>query len=126
MSNDKEKNLLKKKCVPCEGGVAPLAHDDIQEYLDEVSGWRLAESTDANLLKTGFGAKICKEYKFKDFIGAVNFVNHIADIAEAEGHHPDIHVFYNKVVLELSTHAIGGLSENDFILAAKIDAANPK
>jgi 4a-hydroxytetrahydrobiopterin dehydratase len=63
-----------------------------------------------------------KEFKFVDFIGAINFVNLVADIAEEEGHHPDIHIFYNKVRLELSTHAIGGLSENDFILAAKIDA----
>jgi 4a-hydroxytetrahydrobiopterin dehydratase len=115
-------NLLKKKCVPCEGGVAPLNHEEIGQYLDEVPGWKLMESTDANLQKTGFSAKICKEFKFQDFIGAINFVERVADVAEMEGHHPDIHVFYNKVVLELSTHAIGGLSENDFILAAKIDA----
>lgn len=65
--------------------------------------------------------KISKEFKFKDFIGAINFVDNVAGIAEEEGHHPDIYIFYNKVLIELSTHSIGGLSENDFILAAKID-----
>jgi 4a-hydroxytetrahydrobiopterin dehydratase len=65
--------------------------------------------------------KISKEYKFKDFIGAINFVNRISEIAEEEGHHPDIHIFYNKVLLELSTHSMGGLSEKDFDLAKKID-----
>ena len=108
-------NLLKKRCVPCEGkGIKPLGRVDAQNYLDEVSGWVLDDKAQ----------KISKEFKFKDFIGAINFVERVADIAEAEGHHPDIHVYYNKVVLELWTHAIGGLSENDFILAAKIDAMN--
>ncbi len=65
--------------------------------------------------------KIFKEYKFKDFIGAINFVNRISEIAEEEGHHPDIHIFYNKVLLELSTHSAGGLTEKDFALAEKID-----
>ena len=68
--------------------------------------------------------KISKEYKFKDFIGAINFVNRISEIAEEEGHHPDIHIFYNKVLLELSTHSMGGLSEKDFSLAQKIDEEN--
>ena len=106
-------DLLNKKCVPCEGGVFPLTREEAEKYLAEVSGWTLDEKT----------LKISKEYKFKDFIGAINFVDKISEIAEGEGHHPDIHIFYNKVLLELSTHAIGGLSENDFILAAKIDAS---
>src|SRR5438105_7909605 len=106
-------NLLKKKCVPCEKkGMKPLSREDAEDYLDEISGWTLDK--DAKI--------ISKEYKFIDFIGAINFVNLVSDIAEEEGHHPDIHIHYNKVLLELSTHAIGGLSENDFILAAKIDA----
>ncbi len=105
-------DLLKKKCVPCEGGMAPLSREQAEEYLAKVSGWKLS----------GDGKQISKEYKFKDFIGSVNFVDNIAGIAEEEGHHPDIHIFYNKVRLDLSTHSIGGLSENDFILAAKIDA----
>ncbi len=109
MNND----LLKKKCVPCEKkGMKPLARADAQDYLDELIGWTM--DPDAK--------KISKEYKFQDFIGAINFVERVADVAEMEGHHPDIHIHYNKVLLELSTHAIGGLSENDFIVATKIDA----
>lgn len=64
--------------------------------------------------------KIQKKFSFPDFLAAMTFVNRVADIAEQEGHHPDIHIFYNKVTIELSTHSIGGLSKNDFIVAAKI------
>jgi 4a-hydroxytetrahydrobiopterin dehydratase len=106
-------DLLKKVCVSCEGkGIKPFDKIQAEEYLGQVSGWILG----------GDVKKISKEYKFKDFIGAINFVNNVAEIAESEGHHPDIHINYNKVLLELTTHAIGGLSENDFIVAAKIDA----
>jgi len=105
-------NLLNKKCVPCEGGAMPLNRTESEGYMAQVSGWMLDEK----------GEKISKEYKFKDFIGAINFVNNVAEIAESENHHPDIKINYNKVLLELNTHAIGGLSENDFIVAAKIDA----
>lgn len=109
------KGLLKKICVSCEGGgIKPLNRADAQDYADEVPGWTLDQDA----------KKISKEFKFKDFIGAINFVGRVADVAELEGHHPDIHIHYNKVLLELSTHAIGGLSENDFIVAAKIDAHN--
>jgi 4a-hydroxytetrahydrobiopterin dehydratase len=117
-------DLLKKKCVPCEGGAKPLSSDEIVQYMPQVSGWTLTESESPNLKKFGIGAKISKEFKFKDFIGAINFVNNIAELAESEGHHPDIHIHYNKVLLELWTHAIDGLHVNDFILAAKIDAMN--
>ena len=105
-------DLLKKKCVPCEGGAKPLGHEEAQKYLSEVEGWALNSE----------GTKISKEFKYRDFIGAINFVERVADVAELEDHHPDIHVYYNKVVLELWTHAMGGLSENDFIVAAKVDA----
>lgn len=104
-------NLLKKKCVPCEGRVLPLSKEETEKYLAQLDGWSLDEKAKG----------ISKEFKFKDFIGAINFVNKIAEIAESEGHHPDIHIFYNKVLIELSTHSIGGLSENDFILAVKLD-----
>ncbi len=107
-------DLLNKKCVPCEGGVAPLTSEEAEKLLTQVDGWKLDET----------GKLITKEYKFTDFIGAIDFVERVSDVAEMEDHHPDIHVFYNRVVLELYTHAIGGLSENDFILAAKIDAHN--
>ena len=119
MTND----LLQKKCVPCEGGVPPLSYEEIGKLMEQVPGWELFEETSENLKKFGMGAKISKLYKFADFIGAINFVNNIAEIAESEGHHPDIKINYNKVTLELYTHAIGGLSENDFILAAKVDAS---
>ena len=106
-------DLLKKKCVPCEGGALPLDKVQAEKYMHMVTGWELSED----------GKNITKTFKFKDFIGAINFVNKISEIAESEGHHPDINVRYNKVKLILSTHAIGGLSENDFILAAKIAAS---
>jgi len=109
MSND----LLNKKCVPCEGGVFPLTREEIPPYMAQINGWELSEDA----------TQISKKYKFKDFIGAINFVNHVAEIAEGEGHHPNIKINWNKVELENFTHAIGGLSENDFILAAKIDAS---
>lgn len=106
------KSLIKKKCVPCsKKGMKPMEKAEAQDYTDESYGWTLGEDA----------KKISKEYKFQDFIGAINFVDRVADIAEEEGHHPDIHINYNKVLLELTTHAIGGLSTNDFILAAKID-----
>jgi 4a-hydroxytetrahydrobiopterin dehydratase len=106
-------DLLKKKCKPCEDkSIKPFSREEAQDYVDENPDWILDKDA----------KKISKEFKFVDFIGAINFVNLVADIAEEEGHHPDIHIDYNKVTLELSTHAIGGLSENDFILAAKIDA----
>ena len=114
-------DLLTKKCVPCEGGAKPLSHDEIQSFMNQVPGWSLSEEQSANLQKFGLGAKISKEYKLKDFVEAMKFVNKVAQLAESEGHHPDIKINYNKVLLELSTHAIGGLSENDFIVAAKVD-----
>lgn len=90
----------------------PLATEEIQKYLPHVPGWEVLDDK-----------KIRKNYKFKDFKEAMGFVNKVAELAEQEGHHPDILIHgWNKVRLELSTHAIGGLSENDFILAAKIDA----
>ncbi len=107
--------LLKKKCIPCEDkNIKPLSRANAQDYLDELSGWSLSEDA----------KRISKEFKFRDFIGAINFVERVADVAEMEGHHPDIHIHYNKVLIELWTHSIGGLSENDFIVATKIDAHN--
>ena len=103
--------LSDKKCVACEGGTPPPEAEKIKEYLAELGGgW-----------KTEDGKKIKKEFEFGDFKETMVFVNKIAEIAENEGHHPDIHIFYNQVIIELWTHAVDGLSENDFILAAKID-----
>ncbi|OGY58889.1 MAG: hypothetical protein A3E61_01755 [Candidatus Colwellbacteria bacterium RIFCSPHIGHO2_12_FULL_43_12] len=103
-------SLLEKRCVPCEGGTPPLSSIQIKGYLKEVPAWIVVEDK-----------KISRGFKFNNFNQVMFFVNKVADLAEAEEHHPDIHIFYNKVSLELSTHAIRGLSENDFILAAKID-----
>ena len=106
-------NLAKKRCVPCEGGVAYLKDDKIGEYLSQIQGWNLSEVSNHK--------QITKSFKFKDFKEAINFVNKVADIAESEGHHPNIDIQYNKVELTNYTHAIGGLHDNDFILAAKVD-----
>jgi len=102
-------DLSKKKCVPCEGEIPPFTEKQANEYLSQVKNWELD------------GNHIEKTFKFDDFAEAMKFVNKVAEIAEQEGHHPDIKISYNKVELELWTHAIKGLSENDFILAAKID-----
>lgn len=102
--------LTQKHCVPCEGWETPFDENQVKKYLREVSGWELVD-----------GKKIKRQFKFKDFKEAMDFVNQVADLAEEEGHHPDIYIYYNRVRFELTTHAIGGLSENDFILAAKID-----
>ncbi len=103
-------NLTQKKCVPCEGGVPPLGKAEVEGLLTQVSGWSLT------------GKSINKDFKFKNFVEAITFVNQVADLAEQEGHHPDIHIHYNIVRFDIWTHVIDGLSENDFILAAKINA----
>ncbi len=104
-------DLTKKHCVPCEGGMPPLPPEGVASYMKYAPGW--AASPDSK--------KITREFTLKDFKEAMAFVNKVADIAESEGHHPDIYIFYNTIKFELSTHAVGGLSENDFILAAKIN-----
>jgi 4a-hydroxytetrahydrobiopterin dehydratase len=101
-----------KKCKPCEGGVEPCLLDDAQRQLVGLTGWFLTHD----------GQRIRKEWKVKHFMAGMRFFNRVAEIAEADGHHPDLHLEgYRNVAIELWTHAIGGLSENDFILAAKID-----
>ncbi|MEI8130646.1 MAG: 4a-hydroxytetrahydrobiopterin dehydratase [bacterium] len=104
--------LKEAQCVSCEGGVAPLAKSAVTRLMTELTGWMLSKD----------GLSIEKDLEFKNFDKAMDFVNLVADLAEFEGHHPDIDIRYNKVKLVLSTHAIGGLSQNDFILASKIDA----
>lgn len=103
-------DLISKKCVACEGGVPPLTGAMLDPYLKEVKGWDVID-----------GKKIRKEFTFPDFKTALAFVNKVGGIAESEGHHPEITLGWGRVAVELWTHAIGGLSENDFILAAKID-----
>lgn len=105
-------NLTNKKCVPCESGTPPLNRDQVSEIQKETPEWEVSDFK-----------RISRHFTFKDFEEALNFVNKVGGIAEAEGHHPDISLYsWNKVRVDLWTHAIGGLSENDFIMATKIDA----
>lgn len=112
MSIPKAEELIQKRCKPCEGGVSPFNRNQAEGYLARLSGWNLTEE----------GRAIRKEYKFKNFKEVIAFFNQIAAVAEAENHHPDLKIGYNRVGVELSTHSLKGLSENDFILAAKFDA----
>jgi 4a-hydroxytetrahydrobiopterin dehydratase len=102
--------LANKQCVPCTGGVPPLPHEKIQELLKLVPGWQVER--DHHLLK---------EYKFPDFVQALAAVNRIGALAEEQGHHPDLHLAWGKVGVVIWTHKIDGLTESDFILAAKIE-----
>jgi 4a-hydroxytetrahydrobiopterin dehydratase len=102
--------LEKKKCKPCEGGMPTLSQSEIDKLKLQIkSDWKLVDN------------KLVREFSCVNFKHTMDFVNKIAVIAEEEGHHPVMHVFYGKVILEIWTHSINGLSENDFILAAKID-----
>lgn len=105
-------SLTEKKCQVCEVGGAALAEPDVSRLSKELGGgWEVHD-----------GKMITKTFTFPDFKQTMEFVNKVANLAEEEGHHPDMHVSWGKAVIELSTHAVKGLSENDFILAAKIDA----
>jgi 4a-hydroxytetrahydrobiopterin dehydratase len=99
-------------CIPCEGGIAPLSSLEIAEFMESFSDWILVET---------IPQKIERIFSFKDFIEAMQFINIIATIAEKEGHHPNIYSFYNKVTIQFYTHAINGLSANDFIMAGLVD-----
>lgn len=106
-------DLQKKHCVPCEGGIAPLARDKVADLLKSVPRWKVASDQKS----------IRREWNAEDFSAALDFLNRVGEIAENEGHHPDLHLTgYRNVAIELSTHAVRSLTENDFILAAKIDA----
>ena len=107
-----EKDLTRKHCRPCEGGVPALSAEQVREYLPAVPGWRLSPDR----------KRIRREWRVKDFVTGLDFFRRVGEVAEAEGHHPDLHLSgYRNVALELYTHAVGGLTENDFILAARID-----
>ena len=105
------KNLQNKKCYACDSDTQPLDFSSIKIYKDQLkSAWQITDNK-----------KIDQTFEFKDFKEAINFINLVAKIAENEGHHPDIGIYYNKVKISLWTHSIDGLSENDFIMAAKIE-----
>lgn len=104
--------LSRKKCAPCEGKTKSLPTDQVQALLKQTPDWKL----------TSDHKRIRREWNVKDFVTGLDFFNRIGKIAEAEDHHPDVHLAgYRKVTIELSTHAVDGLTESDFIMAAKID-----
>ena len=107
-------DLLEKKCVPCEGGVKAFDISEIHKYQKKVDGWNIIK--DNKNIYT-----LQKKFTFKNFMQSQLFVNEVGKISEEEGHHPDISVGWGYAIINITTHAIEGLSENDFILAAKID-----
>ena len=105
-------DLVQKRCKPCEGGIAPIERTEAQSLLKQLdSGWRLSDDAKS----------IHREWKFKNFYHTMSFVNAVAHIANTEDHHPDLEVGYGFCRMKFTTHAIDGLSENDFICAAKVD-----
>ncbi len=102
--------LASKQCVPCKGGVPPLKGDELNQLSEQVEGWDVIEEH-----------HLSRTYKFPNFVKALEFVNKVGSIAEQQGHHPDIFLTWGKVRIETWTHKIDGLTESDFILAAKID-----
>jgi 4a-hydroxytetrahydrobiopterin dehydratase len=104
-------DLTNKKCVPCEGGLSPLSKDEVSKLIKTIEGWE-ADSKSKS---------ITRKFKFKNFVKALDFVNKIGILAEEEGHHPDIEFGWGYANIKLQTHSIGGLHQNDFIVAAKIN-----
>ena len=109
---DDMEGLAAKSCAPCRGGIPPLTEAAARELASRTPGWSLAEA----------GTRLTRRFEFRDFVAAMQFVNRVADVAEEQGHHPDIAIHWNTVDLTLWTHKVGGLHENDFILAAKINS----
>ena len=103
--------LENRQCQPCEGNVATLRHNQAMQYLQQLTGWELGED----------GSSIERRFKFSDFSDTIFFINALAFISEQQGHHPDFCAGYNYCQVSFTTHAINGLSENDFICAAKIN-----
>lgn len=104
------KDLASKTCVPCRGGVPPLTADEIRPLHAQVPDWKVVDNH-----------HLSREFGFADFVSALKFVNKVGALAEEQGHHPDIHLAWGKAGVEIWTHKIDGLTESDFILAAKID-----
>ena len=113
-------SLSEKKCIPCEGGIPHLSDTEIKSLLPQVPGWGLGSIIDeGKTVET-----LQKRFQFKNFREAMAFLREVEELAEAEGHHPDFCVHYNKVDFTIWTHAISGLHENDFIMASKINELN--
>ena len=107
-------DLSKKKCIPCEGNIPAFDKSEIHKYLKKIDGWEVKNNSDDNYY-------LFKEFKFENFIRSQNFVNKVGNLAEKENHHPDIIFGWGYCKIKIFTHAIKGLAESDFILAAKID-----
>ena len=107
-------DLYKKKCVACDGNTPPFDTSEIHKYLKKIDGWNVKSNQEKNHY-------LIKEFTFKNFLGSQNFVNKVGEIAEQEGHHPDITFGWGYAKIKIFTHAINGLHESDFVLAAKID-----
>lgn len=104
--------LTQKRCIPCEQGAAPLDESQVLALMAQIPAWT----------RTADGKRLRRDWRVRDFVEGMTFFQRIAEIAEAEDHHPDLHlVGYRNITVEIWTHAVGGLTENDFILAAKID-----
>ena len=105
--------LHERRCVPCEKGTPPLTPREVEPLLAQLEGWKVEEERGHQ--------QLVKRFRFKNFVEAVDFVNRLTPVAEAEGHHPDLEVAWGLVEVRLWTHAASGLTENDFVLGAKID-----
>ena len=107
-------DLANKKCIPCEGNIPPFSQNEIHKYLKKIDGWDVLEDKID-------GFHLIKNFKFDNFLESQSFINKVGDIAEQEGHHPDIWFGWGYAKIKIQTHAINGLHESDFVLAAKID-----
>ena len=107
-------DLADKKCIPCKGGIPPFNMSEIHKYLKKVDGWNVKENQSKSFY-------LIKEFRFKNFLESQDFVNKVGEIAEKEGHHPDISFGWGYAKIRIFTHSIKGLAESDFILAAKVD-----
>ena len=110
-------DLINKKCVPCEGGIPSFDLKEIHKYLKKVDGWDVKSENNESYF-------LIKEFKFNDFLESQSFINKVGNLAEKEGHHPDIWFGWGYAKIKIFTHAINGLHESDFVLAAKIDKIN--
>ena len=110
-------DLANKKCIPCEGGIPAFDKTEIHKYLKKINGWEVKEDENNNFY-------LIKDFKFENFLESQEFINKVGQIAEKEGHHPDIMFGWGYAKIKIFTHAIQGLAESDFILAAKLDKIN--
>lgn len=102
--------LTERACAPCRGGIPALTESELKPFLMEIPDWEMVD-----------GARLVRSFKFSNFAGPMMLASRIGELAEREGHHPDLHIRWGELKIELWTHASGGLTQNDFILAAKID-----